>query len=122
MFEQYYDTTLADRVKEEEQTLEQDLSVIWQQVVSQFDGDLSVLRNEHERLKAMFEGEMASYGQQVQGLWQAMRRALDAAVPNLDDYPLPRAYVGEELTDGLYNSERDYLEQLDAYKLFQGRS
>ena len=74
--EQYYDTTLADRVKEEEQSLEQDLSVIWQQVMSQFDGDLNALRSEHEQLKAMFEGQMASYGQRVQGVWQAMRRAL----------------------------------------------
>ncbi len=119
--EQYYDTTLADRVREEEQTLEKDMSVIWQQVMSQFDGDLNALRNEHERLKGLFEGQMASYGQRVQGLWQAMRRSLDAAMPDLDEYPLPRAYIGEELTDGLYNSERDYLEQLDAYKQFQGR-
>ncbi len=120
--EQYYDTTLADRVREEEQTLERDMSMIWQQVMSPFEGDLNALRNEHERLKGLFEGQMASYGQRIQGLWQAMRNALDAAVPDLDDYPLPRAYVGEELTDGLYNSERDYLEQLDAYKLFQGRN
>jgi len=119
--EQYYDTTLPDRVREEERTLEQDMSAIWQQVMSQFDGDIQALKDEHADLKVMFDGQMASYGQRVQGLWQAMRSALDAAVPDIDDYPLPQAYVGEELATGLYNSDRDYLEQLDAYKLFQGR-
>ena len=119
--EQYYDTTLADRVRETKRVLEQDMSAIWQQVMSPFEGDLQALREEHADLKAAFEGQMASYGQRVQGLWQAMRSALDAAVPDLSDYPLPQAYIGDELAAGLYNSERDYLDQLDAYKLFQGK-
>jgi len=42
-------------------------------------------------------------------------------MPALDAYPVPQAVFAEEIDDGLYNSRRDYLEQIAAYKQFQGK-
>ena len=119
--EYYYDTTLAERTQEVQARLEHDLDLIWQQVTSRFSGDVEALRAVHAQLAQEFGSRMASYGEQVQAVWQAMRSELDVSVPNLEYYPLPEPAFAGEIGDGLYNSERDYLEQIEAYKQFQGK-
>jgi hypothetical protein len=119
--EYYYDTTLAERTQEVQARLERDLGLIWQQVTGRFSGDIEALRAVHAQLQQEFGTRMASYGEQVQAVWQAMRSELDLSVPNLDYYPLPEPAFADECGDGLYNSERDYLEQIEAYKQFQGK-
>jgi len=39
----------------------------------------------------------------------------------LDAYPLPAPMFSGELAEGLYDSARDYLEQIEAYKQFLGK-
>jgi len=119
--EYYYDTTLAERTQEVQARLERDLALIWQQVTSRFSGDVEALRAVHAQLEQEFGSRMASYGEQVQAVWQAMRSELDLSVPDLGYYPLPAPAFSGEFGDGLYNSERDYLEQIEAYKQFQGK-
>jgi hypothetical protein len=41
---------------------------------------------------------------------------------DLDDYPVPEAVEADEDDVALYDSERDYDDQLDAYKAFQRRT
>jgi len=50
-----------------------------------------------------------------------MRSELDLSVPGLDDYPLPAPVFTGEFGEGLYDSSRDYLQQIEAYKQFQGK-
>jgi hypothetical protein len=119
--EYYYDTTLAARTQDMQARLERDLALIWQQVTNRFSGDIEALRAVHAQLELEFGAHMATYGEQVQALWQAMRSELDLSVPNLDAYPLPAPIFSDELGEGLYDSARDYLEQIEAYKLFQGK-
>ena len=64
---------------------------------------------------------MEVYGRRLASLWQAMRDSLRATTPNLEDYPVPLAVEAYEIGDGLFNSERDYLQQVAAYKAFQGK-
>jgi hypothetical protein len=64
---------------------------------------------------------MVGYSQRLQSLWQAMRYELSASVPDLSDYALPVPALSQEVGEGLYNSARDYLEQIEAYKVFQGK-
>jgi hypothetical protein len=104
-----------------ETVLERDLTLIWQQVTGRFAGDIEALRAVHAQLQQEFGARMAAYGEQIQALWQVMRSELDLSVPHLDDYPLPTPILSDELGDGLYDSSRDYLEQIEAYKQFQGK-
>ena len=64
---------------------------------------------------------MEGYRERLQGVWQAIRRDLRESLPDLRDYGVPMASVAVELGEGLYNSQRAYLEQIAAYKLFQGK-
>jgi aspartate/tyrosine/aromatic aminotransferase len=103
------------------QALEQDLHQVWQQVVTSYAQEISQLRSEYEQLRAAFEGQMEGYSQRLRTIWQAMRQDLSASVPDLDYYALPVSAPAQELGEGLYSSERDYLEQIEAYKQFQGK-
>jgi len=46
---------------------------------------------------------------------------LDQNRPDLSAYPIPDAEEAEELSGQLFNSERNYIDQLKAYKDFQGK-
>src|SRR2546423_1732921 len=118
----YYDSSLDERITQARAALENDLGVVWQQVAGRYADDVEALRSEYEQLQREFEGRMAGYTQRVQGLWQAMRQELDVSVPDLGYYPLPQPECYGEIGDGLYDSGRDYLEQLEAYKVFQGKA
>ncbi|MGI9061933.1 MAG: hypothetical protein ACR2H5_25545 [Ktedonobacteraceae bacterium] len=117
----YFDTSLDARVKEARLALEADLESIWHQVVSHYADDITVLQTAYEALQQEFAARMASYSEQLQGLWQAIRQELDLSAPDVRAYPLPEPAFAHEIGDGLYNSDRDYLEQIEAYKLFQGK-
>jgi hypothetical protein len=117
----YYDTSLDERVNDARLVLESDLEAIWRQVVGRYADDITTLRSAYEALQQEFAGRMAGYSDQLRSLWQALRQELDVSTPHLGYYPLPQPALANEIGDGLYNSERDYLEQLEAYKLFQGK-
>jgi hypothetical protein len=117
----YFDPTLEQRTKDMQAHLEHDLGLIWQQVTDRFAGDIEALRAVHAQLQHEFGAHMVAYSEQVQTLWQAMRSELDLSVPPLDSYPLPAPIFTDELMEGLYESERDYQQQLEAYKQFQGK-
>jgi len=119
--EYYFDPTLEQRTNDMQAVLERDLAQIWQQVSARFAGDIEVLRRVHAQLQQEFGERMATYGEQVQALWQAMRSELDLSVPSMEAYQLPMPIFSRELAEGLYDSARDYLEQIDAYKQFQGK-
>lgn len=118
----YYDASLDERVKQARAVLEQDLANIWQQVVGRYAYEIDQARSEHEEIKHEFEARMATYSERMRELWQAIRGELDLSVPHLERYAPPEPVYQYEIGEGLYNSERDYLEQLDAYKVFQGKA
>jgi len=78
-------------------------------VVGTYEQDIEVLKHEYEALKREFVVRLEGYGQRLQSTWQAMREDLRWHMPNLEEYPVPQAVLSDELGDGLYNSQRDYL-------------
>ncbi len=119
--ENYYDSDLAERVRLAELALRADLDTIEDGVLGSYASEVEALKAEHERLKAQFTGAMQVYGQRLSSVWQAMRSSLRENLPDLWNYPVPQASSAYEVGEGLYNSERDYLEQVAAYKAFQGK-
>ncbi|HZO71912.1 MAG TPA: hypothetical protein VFB60_06885 [Ktedonobacteraceae bacterium] len=119
--ETYYDTSLADRVYQQQAALEEELEQVRQAVIQQHEFEVSALRLEHERLCREFEGQMAGYSERLRGVWQAIQRDMEQGIEVVYRYPVPQADLDGELGSGLYNSERAYFEQVGAYKEFQGR-
>src|SRR5215469_7437381 len=117
----YYDTSLEERVEAAQMALVADLDAAGDGVLGTYAQDVEALKGEHERLKHEFTRSMEGYGQRLQSVWQAIRDDLRWHMPGLEAYPVPEAVEAEELGDGLYNSLRDYLDQVWAYKEFQGK-
>ncbi len=118
--EGYYDTTLAERVHEARAQVEQGLSELWQQVTGRFREDVAVLHEEYTQLEQDFGARMEGYANRVRTTWQAIQSELNVTAPDIVPW-LPSVYRGTEVGEGLLNTDWDYLEQIDVYKLFQGR-
>jgi hypothetical protein len=117
----YYDISLQERVEEARLALQAVLDTTQDGVLGTYEPDIEVLQHEYEGLQREFALRMEGYGGRLQALWQAIREDLRAQMPYLGDFPVPQAEVTEEVGEGLYNSARDYLAQVYAYKEFQGK-
>jgi hypothetical protein len=119
--ERYYDTALAEQARERRAELERDLRAIRRDVIDAHIDAINDVRDELEGIRRDFGPRMATYSEHLQSLWQAISADLDEAKPDLADYPVPEGKPGEEIGEGLYNSERDYMAQIEVYKAFQGK-
>jgi hypothetical protein len=118
--ETYFDTSLYDRTQNERVEVEQGLSALWQQVTGRYTDDVATLHEEYKQLEQDFSARMSGYADRLRFLWQAIQSELDVSAPDITGF-LPSPYRGNEAGVGLLNTEWDYFEQVDAYKLFQGR-
>src|SRR6266516_5300486 len=118
--EMYYDTTLYDRTQEARAEIEQQLSALWQQVAGRYGEDVAELRREYEQLERDFGARMTGYAQRLRTVWQAIQGELDVTTPDITGM-VPQPQPGTELGAGLLNTEWDYFEQVEVYKMFQGR-
>jgi len=120
--ERYYDTSLQERTYEARENLANALRAAQREVVARYHDELETVKAELEGMRADFAPRMERYSQHLRAVWQAVSADLHTSTPDLDDYPRPANQEADELGDGLYNSTRDYLEQIDAYKQFQGKA
>jgi hypothetical protein len=119
--EQYVDPTLSDRLWDARAEVQEELHRVQGLVLQAHAPDLEGLQAEHERLRVVFEQQMASYGKSLRDVWQAIGRDMRDQLPDIDQYPVPQPYASQEIGEGLYNTTRDYLGQIAAYKEFQGK-
>ncbi|HEY6407967.1 MAG TPA: hypothetical protein VIY29_10915, partial [Ktedonobacteraceae bacterium] len=90
-------------------------------VVDGFAGDIDVLREEYTGLREEFTARVEGCRTRLIEVWQAMKHELVLSAPRLDGNTLPQAAQASEIGEGLYDSTRDYIQQIEAYKEFQGR-
>jgi len=117
----YYDVTLDERVAEQKQAFAERLEYEYQDTIEAHQEALDALQEEYEGVRSDFEGRMEGYTERLRALWQVIKKDLSESIPDLSEFPVPVAECFEELGDGLYDSQRDYLTQIEAYKQFQGR-
>ncbi len=110
----YYDSSLSEWVAQVQARLHEDLSFVWQQVLTPYTDEVQEFQSVYEQLQEELAERLAGYSQRMHHLWHAMRA-------DLRYYPLPLPEYPDEIGEGLYNSVRDYLEQVEAYKAFQGK-
>lgn len=119
--ENYFDPTLYQRQGEARDRLDSGLYRARWRVLDRHQTAIEKLRAEYDAIRRDFEQRLGSYQERQAELWQAISGDLATEQPDLEDYPLPEARPADEINSGLYNSERDYTEQIIAYKAFQGK-
>src|SRR5262249_1167529 len=117
----YYDVSLDRQVYEQRQRLGDYLQGQRQWGLDGYRNDIEALQVEYGVIRRDFEGGMAGYSERLRSLWQAVKSDLNRLMPDVAEFPVPEAECEQEVGEGLYNSERDYLRQVEAYKSFQGR-
>jgi hypothetical protein len=118
---QYYDTSLNNRVYDARRELERTLIDLRQEVLEEHNSEIEALRNRYEAIRAEFAQRVQDYNEDLSSLWATITEDMQGRTPDLDEYPIPDGTEADELGDGLYNSDRSYLEQIEAYKAFQGK-
>lgn len=118
----YYDTELNDRVQQARAELAYALHNRREEILDEYEGQLYPLRQQYREIEERFNRDAQPVAEKIECLYNHIKTDLTERAINLDDYPVPKAAEGDEVGEGLFNSQRTYLDQLHAYKVFQGRS
>jgi hypothetical protein len=113
----YYDPTLERRSESVAAQVERDLARVSAPIRRRHAGDIRALVAEHKRLTALLKASE----RKTAPIMRRIERALRAAAPDLDDYAWPEPRQGNEHPDPLFDSTRDYIEQINRYKAHQGK-
>jgi hypothetical protein len=116
--DRYHDHGLQDRVDEAESSISAELRDVTQECVARHTESLDALRDEYKRIIA----DLKSWQKRAAPVWQEIAQDLEDEAPDIESYPWPEGGPGDEHPDPLFDSCRGYVEQIDAYKRFQGRS
>lgn len=82
----------------------------------------SLLRQRYAMLQQEYQERLAPLQGEREGLWRAIERDLQERVEERGALGALVGKEAQELGAGLYNSQRDYLQQLEAYRAFRGKS
>ena len=119
----YYDIDLEDNIDAVATDVADELELINERVHEEHAGDIETLRAEHKKCCDAMQAALDTFKQNAQPILNSIECDLEADAPGADDYdwPDPEDYEGDEDLDPLYDSTREYLEQIDSYKEFQGK-
>jgi len=138
---EYYDPDLPQNARRERERLESDLDEIrdahrdyHQDDIDTLNDDYQALRDDFEKTREKFAemaGEFApeveAYKERLekivergQELYTNLHDGLTEAVDlDIDDYPLPTPYLPQESDGTLYVSDREYMDQIEAYRVYR---
>jgi hypothetical protein len=108
--ERYHDYNLDDAVSDECRKFEKKLNAINKKVRAANKQEIAALCQEY-----------GQFCQHFNSLRQAINDQLKAAAPDLDEVEWPEPNEGDEDDDPLFDSTRDYVEQIDRYKEHQDK-
>jgi hypothetical protein len=118
----YFDRGLGRRAYQVECDIHEELDELRQSVLEAHKGEVAELSESYERLRDEYLKLMAWHKKEIAHLWRAITEELEASAPDIANYEIPTATEAEEREGVLFDSRRDYLTQVRAYKDFQGKA
>jgi hypothetical protein len=119
--DRYYDQSLEERVAEAAQRLNQMLDRIEGAALADHAEAMAGLRREYDSIQQEFGRRVEAWRSRAEEVWRAVRKEIEANEPEPDQVHVPEAREADERDHPLYDSQRDYIAQLNAYKRFQGK-
>jgi hypothetical protein len=95
------------------------LDTIEASIRSAHASELEELRREYEVLRTDFAERVEEWQKRVTDLHDQLKAELEAAKPDVKEFPAPQGGEAEEPPWVLYDSALDYESQLERYKSFQ---
>jgi hypothetical protein len=133
--ERYHDANLADRVRATVADVNAEIADIEERIEDEHREDIEALdsawakivkqclalQTQMEARLAQIQAKIDAWHERARPTWQAMSESLREQAPDLDAFDWPEPAEGEEDDDPLFDSTRDYLDQIDRYKLHLGK-
>ncbi len=113
--ERYRDGDLPDRIDEMVKRVDEELAEINTEVQERHAAAIAALQTERESAVAAWK----AYEAKARKILNKIEN--DLTVPDVDDYDWPEPGDGDEDDDPLFDSSRDYVEQVDRFKEHQGK-
>ena len=110
--ERYYDGSLQREINATELTVRADMADVERQIYRRHAKDIAALKVERKKLAKIF----AAAEKKMKPILQRIERDLAAAEPDINAYDWPEPKDGDEDENPLFDSTRDYVEQIDRYK------
>ncbi len=116
--DRYLDPTLEERVSEVRWNFRHRLREIAETVTEPHQDEIDELTSNYEEIVASLE----AWERSAEDLWSTIAERLEEEQPDLSEFEKPTARPANE-PDGfvLFNSKRDYFDQIDAYREWQRR-
>jgi len=124
----YHDHQLEDNIQDVVNEAERDVDLANQEVRGRHLDQIAELEAECDSINAEAAEALGRRKQREEALklraeplMRTMMGELLLAEPDVDDYDWPEAADGDEDDDPMYDSNRSYIEQVDRYRLHQGK-
>jgi len=119
--EKYFDRSLNGRVRETAAEVEHSILKINRRVHAEHRAEIKKLDAEFRRMVKEHARQIAQWRKRANPVWHAIADDLDQQAPNPQEIDWPQPVEGDEDDDPLFDSTRDYIEQIDRYKEFQDK-
>jgi hypothetical protein len=119
--ERYFDSDLNERVNETAAEVRQSISAINRTIHTEHRTEIAALESEWKGIAKEHTRRIAQWQKRAKLIWRAIANDLDTQSPDPDEIEWPEPDVGDEDDDPLFDSTRDYVEQIDRYKEHQGK-
>ena len=118
--EKYRDENVATRHKKINEAYHRRLNRIQTEVFSGFGHRVDPLLQEYNEMIRRFQDEFDVIKAQIDDLKDEIREELEDRMPDFSGY-VPPDQAEARTGDPLYDSDRDYMDQLNTYKRFQNK-
>jgi hypothetical protein len=112
----YYDNDLAGKIARVIRTVERDIDGINESVHDSYTEEVVELRDEWQRIIDDFESRVDDWRERAEEVWSQIADDLNECGPDLTEIEWPEPDEGDEDDDPMFDSTRDYVEQIDRYK------
>jgi hypothetical protein len=130
--EPYLDRTIRKQLTEAQQQAEEIVDEQWDEIMEPHERKLATINNNIRRIVKRYEKEVAALNKRLQRdmarfkgpidrLRAAVTEDVDAFDPDLPERPAQAVIDIEGEDEWLFDSSREYLEQLEFYKAHQGK-
>jgi hypothetical protein len=124
----YYDSGLERRIRKVERKARDDVQEVQREVYDRHAGAIAQVEDDYRALLAnitdlrdQIADLQVEFEERAQPVFEAIESDISAELPNAEDYDWPEPKDGDEDDDPLYDSSRDYLDQLDRYHVHQDK-
>jgi hypothetical protein len=114
----YYDDDLKQRISDTAAEIHAELDAANTEIYKRHAKAIAAL--EAERKKVL--GAITTFEKKARPVLNKIKKELEAHAPDVDDFDWPEPDEGDEDDDPLFDSTREYLDQIDRYKAHQGKA